>query len=374
METKKIDRKEFITNTSKYALGALAGVAGLNMIAGGKILANSKGATWPFPWVEIDPDEARVKAHYYYWNEKDCCAGCFGGISEILKLKQPDPWANIPMEIMLFGRGGGNGWGTICGAINGGAAMISLVTERVPSGPLINELWGWYCQELIPTDKANEFAVQGKYSVHKYDNKLISNISGNPLCHASVSQWCVKANKKVSDLERKERCGRLAGDVAAKTVEILNAYFAKTFKPTFSPSSDNKACQGCHGSNAMNTVMTNMSCSTCHADSHSLATSVQKVNEFPKDFELSQNYPNPFNPSTNIHFSIPQTEKVHLAVYDIQGSLIKTLVDHDLYTQGTYKLSWDGKDEAGNRVSSGIYFARIVSGNFIKTIKMNLVK
>ncbi|MCA1920457.1 MAG: T9SS type A sorting domain-containing protein, partial [Flavobacterium piscis] len=64
----------------------------------------------------------------------------------------------------------------------------------------------------------------------------------------------------------------------------------------------------------------------------------------------------------------------HLAVYDIQGSLIKTLVDHDLYTQGTYKLSWDGKDEAGNRVSSGIYFARIVSGNFIKTIKMNLVK
>lgn len=374
MESKKLSRKDFLADSSKYAIGAVIGVAGLDVLAGGKILANNKAASWPFPWVALDPDEARVKAHYYYWNDKDCCAGAFGGILEILKTKLPDPWANIPMEIMLFGRGGGNSWGTLCGSINGGAAMISLVTDKAASGPLINELWGWYCSTNLPTDKSNEFAVQGKFLVHKYDNKLVPNISGSPLCHASVSQWCIKAGKKVGDVERKERCARVTGDVAAKTVELLNNYFAKSFVSTFITPADNKACQGCHGPNSLNTVMTQMSCTPCHSTAHSETTSIQQVSELPQGFELHQNYPNPFNPTTNINFSIPQTEKVHLAIYDIQGTLIKTLVDHELYNQGTYRVTWDGKDQLGQRVSSGIYFARILSGNFIKTIKMNLVK
>jgi flagellar hook assembly protein FlgD len=120
--------------------------------------------------------------------------------------------------------------------------------------------------------------------------------------------------------------------------------------------------------------MTQMSCTPCHSTAHSETTSIQQVSELPQGFELHQNYPNPFNPTTNINFSIPQTEKVHLAIYDIQGTLIRTLVDHELYNQGTYRVTWDGKDQLGQRVSSGIYFARILSGNFIKTIKMNLVK
>jgi hypothetical protein len=372
---KEITRKDFLASSSKYAVGAVIGAIGLDALAGGKILANDKAATWPLPWITLDPDEARVKAHWLYWNDKDCCAGTFGGISEILKIKQPDPWANIPMEIMLFGRGGGNGWGTLCGCINGGAAMISLVTDKASSGNLINELWGWYSQEYLPTATANDFAVQSKYSVHKYDNKLMPSISGSPLCHASVSQWCVVSGKKVGDTERKERCARVTGDCAAKTVQLLNAFFAKTFIPTFVTPSDNKACQGCHGSTAMNNVMTQMSCSPCHSDPHNESlTSIQNLNETPSEYSLSQNYPNPFNPSTNIRFSIPQTEKVHLAVYDIQGSLIRTLINHDSYNAGSYQTIWNGMNEQGQKVSSGIYFARLLSGTHLQTIKMNMVK
>lgn len=375
MEDKTMNRKSFLASTSKYAVGAAVGVIGLDVLAGGKILANDKAATWPFPYATLDPDEARIKAHWLYWNGKDCCAGAFGGISELLKVKLPDPWENIPMEIMLFGRGGGNGWGTLCGSINGGAAIISLVVDKAASGNLINELWGWYSQELLPTDKANEFAVQSKYSVHNYDNKLIPSISGSPLCHASVSQWCLKAGKKVSDTERKERCARVTGDCAAKTVELLNAHFAQTFVPTFVTPADNKACQGCHGSTAMNNVMTQMSCSPCHTDPHNEATTVVKeLDETPSDYQLSQNYPNPFNPTTTIRFSIPQSEKVHLAIYNIQGSLVKTLVDHESYNTGSYQTAWDGSDQLGQRVASGIYFARLQTGQHLQTIKMNLVK
>lgn len=370
----EITRKDFLTSTSKYAVGAVIGVAGLDILSGGKIMASGKGTTWPLPYVALDPDEARIKGHYLYYNDKDCCSGCFGGVSELLKEKLPDPWANIPMEVMLYGRGGGNGWGTTCGCLNGGAAIISLVADKASSGALINELWGWYTQEYLPTDRSNEFAVQGKFSVHKYDDKLVPSISGSPLCHASVSQWCVVANKKVGDAERKERCARVTGDTAAKTVEILNAFFAKTFKATFVTPGDNKSCQGCHGSTLLNNVMTQMSCTPCHSEVHKETTSIEQTPITPTNYELSQNYPNPFNPSTNIRFSIPQNDKVHLAVYDIQGALVKTLVDHEQYNTGSYKVSWDGRNSSGQKVTSGIYFARIQTNSYIQTIKMNLLK
>jgi len=91
-------------------------------------------------------------------------------------------------------------------------------------------------------------------------------------------------------------------------------------------------------------------------------------------FELSQNYPNPFNPSTRIQFAVPQTEKVKLEVYDIQGRLIKTLVDYELYQPGKYEVSWNGIDNKGNRVASGVYFAKMQAGKFAHTKKMIMNK
>jgi len=91
-------------------------------------------------------------------------------------------------------------------------------------------------------------------------------------------------------------------------------------------------------------------------------------------FVLSQNYPNPFNPSTRIKFSLPQTEKVKLEVYDIQGNLIKSLVDYELYQPGNYEVTWDGSDNHGSCVASGIYFTKMQAGKFAQTKKMNLVK
>ncbi len=373
-EEKKMDRKSFLSTTTKYAAGAMVGAVGLNALSGGKLFADEKNAAWPFPYAQLDPDEVRNKAHYYYYNDKDCCAGSFGGILEVLKTKVPDPWNNIPMEIMLFGRGGGNGWGTLCGAINGGAAMISMVVDKATSGNLINELWGWYCQENLPTTKANEFAAQGKYTMQKFNGTLVQNVSGSPICHSSVSQWCLVAKKKVSDVERKERCARITGDCAAKTVELLNANLAKQFTPTFVTPADAKACLGCHGSAALNNVMTQMSCTPCHGDPHKVSGIVLQNPQTPSEFELSQNYPNPFNPSTTIKFSIPKADKVQLAIYDIQGSLVKTLVDHEMLNAGSYNVDWNGKNESGMSVASGIYFARITSKQYLNTIKMNLVK
>jgi photosystem II stability/assembly factor-like uncharacterized protein len=90
--------------------------------------------------------------------------------------------------------------------------------------------------------------------------------------------------------------------------------------------------------------------------------------ETPSSFSLSQNYPNPFNPVTNIEFSVPKSSFVKLAVFDITGREIETLVNQNM-TAGTYKADWDA-----SRYSSGIYFYTISSESYRETKKMMLVK
>jgi hypothetical protein len=81
--------------------------------------------------------------------------------------------------------------------------------------------------------------------------------------------------------------------------------------------------------------------------------------EIPKTFELSQNYPNPFNPSTEIRFSLPRSARVSLNVFNVLGELVTTLADGDL-APGNYNAPWNGNDQNGMRVASGIYFYRLV--------------
>jgi hypothetical protein len=132
-------------------------------------------------------------------------------------------------------------------------------------------------------------------------------------------------------------------------------------------------CMACHGSAFISNVNAKMECMQCHGDPHA-TTAVKQMDESAGSFQLHQNYPNPFNPATSIQFSLPQTEKVHLAIYDIRGRLVRTLVDHELYSQGWYTLNWDGRDNLGQKVASGIYFTKLQAGKFAATRKMTLVE
>lgn len=96
-------------------------------------------------------------------------------------------------------------------------------------------------------------------------------------------------------------------------------------------------------------------------------------NSRPSGFSLSQNYPNPFNPTTNLEFSLPKSAKVRIDILNVLGQRVRTLVDETM-TPGRYVADWDGKDEAGNQVSSGVYFYRMEAGDFSDTKKMVLLK
>jgi len=88
---------------------------------------------------------------------------------------------------------------------------------------------------------------------------------------------------------------------------------------------------------------------------------------------LKQNYPNPFNPTTTINFSLNRGEYVRLAIYNIKGQIIKTLVNANL-NSGEHSIMWNGLDEANQPVSSGIYFYRLQSDTFTQTRKMLMMK
>jgi hypothetical protein len=99
----------------------------------------------------------------------------------------------------------------------------------------------------------------------------------------------------------------------------------------------------------------------------------------PKSFSLGQNYPNPFNPTTTIRFEIgigggpQQSVQTTLRVYNILGQRVKTLVDEPK-SPGIYYQTWDGKDEQGNKVSSGVYFYQLRASGYNETKKMVLLK
>lgn len=93
----------------------------------------------------------------------------------------------------------------------------------------------------------------------------------------------------------------------------------------------------------------------------------------PTAFELKQNYPNPFNPSTTITFAIQRSDWIRLSVHNCLGQLVTNLANQYL-GPGNYHVTWDGLDNTGNAVASGIYFYKLQAGNMLETKKMLLLK
>ncbi|RMF68384.1 MAG: T9SS C-terminal target domain-containing protein [Calditrichaeota bacterium] len=95
--------------------------------------------------------------------------------------------------------------------------------------------------------------------------------------------------------------------------------------------------------------------------------------DVPVTFALAQNYPNPFNPETTIQYKVAQTAKVQIKVYNLAGQLVKTLVDKK-QSAGTYTVKWNGDNNNGRLVSTGIYFLKMKAGDFRQVRKMALVR
>jgi hypothetical protein len=269
-----ISRKQFISSTAKTVVAVSACAAGASALgatasqlgqAGNVDRAAAPAPSWPWPYKKLDPEDIRKRAHKAYY-DGGCCYGAFHAIVGSLAEAVGEPFTQVPSQMMYFGGGGGAGWGTLCGALNGAAAALSLVADRANANTIISELFGWYTESKFPTDISNTYAVSQAFLVNRNTQALPQTVPGSPLCHASVSSWCTLTGIKASAPERGERCARMTGDVAAQAVMAMNRFAEGQFRATFVAPAVVSECQTCHGSGTVGNVQAavKMGCPTCH--------------------------------------------------------------------------------------------------------------
>lgn len=111
-------------------------------------------------------------------------------------------------------------------------------------------------------------------------------------------------------------------------------------------------------------------------DTTTVVVSVDDFNydaQVPESYTLKQNYPNPFNPTTTIEFAIPEAAEIDLAVYNILGKRVNTLVD-GYKEAGSYKVQWNGMNASGQKLATGVYFYTLKAGKHSQTMKMIMLR
>jgi len=103
-------------------------------------------------------------------------------------------------------------------------------------------------------------------------------------------------------------------------------------------------------------------------------TNSNEVALVPANFELAQNFPNPFNPETLIRYALPEAATVTLEIYNMLGQKVRTLVNHAPQAADFYAITWNGRDDNGKALASGMYLYRLSAGSYVNTRKMVLMK
>ena len=197
---------------------------------------------------------------YNFYNEGSCMYATVKSIISQLAEKIGEPYTSFPVHLFKYGHGGVGGYGSVCGTLNGAAALIGLfISDKNIQNKMIADIFGWYEKEALPV-----FSPQKP----TYDFLPVKSISGSILCHASNTNWCKTSGFKVDSNERKERCRRMTADVAQKITTALNEIFTNVYITNVSGDETVNTCQTCHGSiGKVNNAAVKMSCNSCHTES-----------------------------------------------------------------------------------------------------------
>ena len=244
--------------TRRTALKVIAGAGVAGVLAGGARALGGEAApaagagprVLPWPYAPLDPAATAERAFAGY-HKGHCAYGAFEALVGPATARLGGAYAEFPVDMWVYGAGGIQGWGTICGALNGAAAAFQLFS-RQPE-PLTDALYSWYEVTPLPdvTIKAAKFAN-------------VTSAAGSPLCHESVARWCKAAAKTSYSPERKERCGVITAAVARHAADLLNRQAAgQPFDAALAKAT--ATCRGCHEKGGqVENARTKMGCSSCH--------------------------------------------------------------------------------------------------------------
>ncbi|RJQ42665.1 MAG: hypothetical protein C4534_09645 [Gaiellales bacterium] len=257
------------------SLGLLANVAAAQTCGTLPGTVKHPRGTWGYPTGGLDPAVCAERAYHGWW-QHFCCWAVMDGVIGTLQEELGTPYTNLDLMAFKFGAGGINGWGTVCGTPLAAALAVNIIAGvegGIDKGSqMSNDLMAYYAASSMPvyTPVSSDYAAKGGTAPAYMDGGTIpTSTADSPLCHVSVSKWLQAANAAAATdpaanpgytivaakVERKERCARLAGTMAYKTVELLNAWKAGTYTPgawggpgsapNGAPVQNN--CTDCHG-------------------------------------------------------------------------------------------------------------------------------
>lgn len=210
-------------------------------------------------YIQLDP-EVSAQVAYDKYSEGSCMYATVSSIISQLAEKIGEPFTSFPVHLFKYGHGGVGGYGTICGTLNGAAALIGLlITDKNVQNKMISDLFQWYEKASLPV-----FSPQKPV----FEFSPPTSTSNSVLCHASNTNWCKESGFKVNSNERKERCRRLTGDVAQKVTTALNDIFTQTYVANVHANENVNSCLACHGGEGkVKNTSVKMSCEPCHTES-----------------------------------------------------------------------------------------------------------
>jgi hypothetical protein len=215
------------------------------------------GNSWQY--AELVPSVSSELAYRYY-SEGSCMYATVRAIITQLAEKIGEPYASFPMHMFKYGHGGIGGYGSVCGTLNGAAALIGLIIpDKSIQDRLIADIFAWYEKEALPNFVPKNPAL---------DYTPVRSIPNSVLCHASNTNWCNTSGFALNSRERKEKCRRLSADVASKVSMVLNDVHFNNYQTGVHYNDANAICLSCHGSDGkIKNVSGKMGCRACHKES-----------------------------------------------------------------------------------------------------------
>jgi hypothetical protein len=237
--------------TRREVLSGIGVVAGAGMFSGfgGEARADAAAKDPANEWKYVRLDSAAVAAEAYrLYPEGGCMYAVFEAVLAAWFKATGRSADSFPFHMMRYGHGGVAGWGSVCGALNGGAALVGLFEQdKKRQEQLIDDLFSWYEATELP----------GYIAPEADSAKSTKSAAGSILCHVSVARWCKVAGAEPASKERKQRCRSLTAEVAAKAVELLNQHFTSKVVPE-------PAKLGVKVSSEPPKVVGKMRCAACH--------------------------------------------------------------------------------------------------------------
>lgn len=210
-------------------------------------------------YTPLDP-ELTARLAYDHYKDGSCMYATVKSVVSQLESNYGEPYTNFPYHLFKYGHGGIGGFGSVCGALNGAAAIIGLlIAEKTVQDKLITDLFQWYERESLPVYKPQNPV---------FEASIPASISGSVLCHAANTNWCKASGFSINSDERKEKCRRLTCDVAKKVALSLNDLAASTYLANLHSDDNVNTCLTCHSdAGKIKNTSSKMSCASCHSES-----------------------------------------------------------------------------------------------------------